>query len=484
MENVNKALSPGNLIIRGISTQTIGIALIVVVGGITIFNPVLGIMGALVFFLWVLVASRPILIVYGLTLMYPLTAGLSRGAVLPILRVAQAFLLLGFILFLLAKPGPLGKSRLTFIDLAFVFLLLTEAIFPILALYYRGETINLSNGNNIYGDSPLQVMLGPVQYYLLYRIIVATITSEEQIVMIVKLSFVTSIMVSIIGILERIVTSVRVFIQTYYPTIIQGPTTPIDELRITSTLGHFSGLASYLVFTLILVLACYTVGKQMKISLLLLAATTMFDSVALLLTGTFSGWIGMAVGIVILLILIRRIPKLFILSLIGIILAAFIFQSFLSTRLNAELGAGNAQGLVPQSFAYRIQLWQNLFLPAIGQNFVFGAGPAPAVLNYFSSEDSQYLYLLLRGGIFYFFSYLLLNGAGINNCWKQIKSKHRDASYPIAIALCVIFIVINVMNVSGEYFTYAGGTQTLWTVLAINVACGQLKVLNLPTIET
>jgi hypothetical protein len=453
----------------------VGTVLIVVLGGLTSFNPLLGLTSILVLFLWILVAPRPILIAYGLTLLFPLTGGLARGAVLPFLRIPQALLLLGFILFLLAKPSALGKSRLTAIDLAFVFLMFSEAVFPVLAIYFRGEYLNLNDTNNVYGGSPLQTLLGPIQYYLLYRIIVSSIDSEKQIKTLINISFITSNIVSIFGIMERFIPSVRNFIQTYYPTIVQGSTTPLDELRITSTLGHFSGLAAYLVFTLILALACYTAKGTIKISLPLLAATTVFDSIALILTGTFAGWIGLVVGIVAVLLLIRRVPKLFILVIIGIVLAALIFQSFLSSRLNNELGAGNAQGLVPQSLAFRIQLWQNLFLPAIGQHLLFGSGPDPVALKYWPSEESQYLLFLLRGGIFYLLGYLLLIAMGINVCRQKIKSRSKEASYPVAIALLVIFLVLNVMNMSGEYFTYVGGTQTLWTLFAIVVASRQLK---------
>jgi O-antigen ligase len=186
----------------------------------------------------------------------------------------------------------------------------------------------------------------------------------------------------------------------------------------------------------------------------------------------------LAVGSVVVFILIRRVPKLFILIVCGIALAALIFQPFLSARLDEQLGAGAAQGLLPQSLAYRVNLWENLFLPAIGQNLLFGAGPAPAVLYTFSAEESQYFLVLLRGGLPYFFSYLLLIGVAMTTCWRQMRSKSRDAKHAVAIALLVILITMSVMNVSGEYFTYVGGTQVIWMLLAIIVASRQIKTLG------
>src|SRR5437667_12758162 len=112
----------------------VAIVLVVVLVGLTGFNPFLGMMSALMLLLWMLVMNRPELIVYGLTLILPLTGGLARGAVVPLLRLGQTALVLGFILFLLAKPTQLGKSRYTAIDVAFVLFFLSEAVFPVLAL--------------------------------------------------------------------------------------------------------------------------------------------------------------------------------------------------------------------------------------------------------------------------------------------------------------------------------------------------------------
>jgi len=479
MENTRKLLhwnNPQASRIESIQpTLIIGIVLIIILGGLTGINPLLGMMSALLLFLWVLVASRPILIVYGLVLILPLTGGLARGAVVPFLRVGQALLLLAFILFLLARSSPLGKSRLTAIDLAFALFFLSEAVFPVLALYSRGEHLYLNDTNNIYGVTPIQTLLGPLQYYLLYRIVVATISSEKQIKIVLELSFIASIIVSVIGILEKVMPSVRTFIETYYPPI--GPSTiiPDYEVRIASTLQFYNGLASYLDFAIVLALACYVAEKRLRIQPLLLVTTILLSTIALVLTGTFAAWIGLAVGALVVFILFKRLPKLVIVILFGVALAALIFQPFLSARLNQQLGLGAAQGLVPQSLAFRIKLWQEIFLPAIGQHLLFGDGPAPAVLQFWSVEESQYLHLLLRGGLFYLFSYLLLIGVAMITCWRQIKSKSSDARYPVAIALLSILIALSVMNVSNEYFTLAGGAQIIWLLLAVVVASMQFR---------
>jgi O-antigen/teichoic acid export membrane protein len=315
---------------------------------------------------------------------------------------------------------------------------------------------------------------------MLYRVVVATISSEKQIITTLKLSFISSIAVSAIGIVQKLgVGPVVAFLNTYYPTANLYPEGGVvisaTDQRITSTLGSFSGLAGYLCFTLILALTCYTTKKRGNISQLLLLATLLLDSAALFLTGTFAAFFGLAIGAVVIFLISRRVPKTIIFTLVVAVPLAIIFHSFISDRFTEWLGGGSTgQSLLP-TYSERIRLWKDIFLPAIGQHIVFGSGPAPAVSQLWISEESQYIALLLRGGLFYLCSYLLLLGIAMASCWRLIKDKPESASRMVALALLAILIAMSFMNVSEVYFTYVGGTQTIWMLLAIVVARGQCE---------
>jgi len=453
------------------SALLIGLGMVVILGGVASLFPPIAILAGCVILLLTLVEPNPILIVFGLTLLLPLTGGLARGSVVPFLRAGQALVLLGFFFCMLAKPAPQGKFRFTAIDLAFILYLLGGIAFPLLSLFYRGEHLNLTRGTvDANSASPLQTLLGPVQYYLLYRVVVATVFTEKQIKKVLHIIFIASIIVSSIGILEGLhVGPVKSFLQAYYPISVD----PLDynnaDLRIASTLQHYSGLGAYLTFTLIIILCCYIAQNRLKISPLFLAITTLLDSIALVLTGTFAAWTGLAVGMVIVCLVYRRFPKAVLIALVGVVLAALIFQSFLSSRLEFELGQGATQGILPESFAYRVMLWQNYAFPAIGQHLIFGSGPAPAVIAIGAVEESQYFHLLLEGGIVYLLSYLVLIGVVVTICWRKIATKEDDVGRSLAIATLAIVITMNVMNISGEYFTYTGGAQTSWIFMALVV---------------
>src|SRR5438477_371436 len=101
-----------------------GLGMVLILGGIATILPALAIVGSCIVLLQTLIERRQVFIVFGLTLLLPLTGGLARGATIPLLRVGQALVVLGFILFWLSKPAPQGKFRFTAIDLAFVLYLL------------------------------------------------------------------------------------------------------------------------------------------------------------------------------------------------------------------------------------------------------------------------------------------------------------------------------------------------------------------------
>lgn len=476
MENVNKGRPWNWLAARRVNNTQIllvaGFGIVVILSSLSVLNPSVAILSALLVLIIAVIAQRPVLIVYALTLILPLTGGLARGAIIPILRLPQALVILGFILVILAKPSCLGKVRLTTMDLVFAIFVLTEDVLPVLALYYHGDQLN-------FGDSQvIEALLRPFQYYILYRTVVAVVTSEKQIKTLLKLILLASIFVSIIGILQGMgIGPVRTFLQTYYPPPPNIPSYILATSRIGSTTAYYSALGAYLSFTLIIALLCYATQQTLKISSWLIAASILFDSIALVLTGTFTAWIGLAIGGAIVFIFTRRLPSVSVFVLIGfaIIVILIVFHSFIIDRLNEQLGAATAQGFVPSSFAYRIRLWTEETLPIIRQNLLFGVGPAPA--NAF--EDSQYISLLLEGGVCYLLGYLLLMAVAIACCLYQIKSRADDIGRQLAIATFAILVAMNIMNISEEYFTYVGASQILWTLLAIIVANGQIKALEI-----
>lgn len=455
-------------------TVLAGLGVVMVTSGLVGISPFLGVAASAALVVFLLVAPRPIVILFFLCLAIPLTGGLARGAAIPILRVSQALVVVGFGLMILSRRSPQGKTRLTWIDGAFILMLIASSIFPILDLMYRGESIN--NAENQFGQSPIQIILGPIQYYLLFRIVVSVITTPGvQIKTVLNLTFIASIIVSVLGIMQKAgFGPIKNFLETYYPVPTHGYEIDEDAQRITSTLQHYAGLGAYLAFTIIIALACYCYQEKLKFSPVLLMATLMLDSIALLLTGTFAAWGGLAIGAVVVFVLARRVPKVMIFVVIGMGVGAIFFSSFITGRLDEQVGEGASDSIIPQSMVFRIRLWQETFIPAVLKRPIFGAGPTPSTSSSWAIEESQYLFLLLRGGIVYFGAYCFLMVVAARASLRRFKARSGEADQPVAAATFAILIAINVMNIAGEFFTYVGGTQTLWMMIGIIVATNQL----------
>lgn len=437
--------------------------------------PIAGVGGALMFTLMVLVTPRPIVMLYALCLLLPITGGMARGFGIPVLRTSQALVVVAFGLMLIAKRPRNGKWKITVMDCATILWMMGNSVFPVLWLMYNGGS--LSGGENQFGQSPLQVLLGPIQYYLLFRTVVAIVENQNHIRIALMWMFISSIVVSVLGILQKLgVGPVKDFLDTYFPAPTHGY--EIDELkqRITSTLQHYSGLAAYLAFVIIIALAVYSYQKNIRMPNWLLMPTLLLNSIALLLTGTMAAWGGLVVGALIVFILTARIPKPVIYVTLGIGIAAIAFQPFLAARFDEQVGEGASDGILPQSMQFRLRLWTETFVPAVAKNWLFGAGPAPATSNSWAIEETQYLYLLMRGGIVYFGAYCFLMWVAFKYVRKRLRARTKDADHAVAVATYSILVVLNIMNIAGEYFTYVGGTQLIWTLMAICVVADQLNL--------
>lgn len=457
----------------------VGLAMAVTLSGITSWNILVGLGCGIMLLLMAWLLPRPNLIAYLVIALYPFTGGLERGGVIPGLRGAQMMLAIGFFLFIFSRPSPQGKSRVSLIDFAFFLTLLTSSVFPVLALYFRGDNIGTDDVG--YGQTPLQLLVGPLQYYILYRMIVAIISSQKQVRTVLSLLFATSIIVSILGILQKFgVGPVRDFLSTYYPTPDFGMEVSDVNQRITSTLVNWAALGAYLCVTLLIALACYVNRDMIKISPRLLALTVLFDVIALVLTGTMVAWISLVVCGALVFKLSGKwpSPKVMLAGGIGVAIAVVVFMPFLQGRFEEQVGQGASNSFLPASIDFRVTAWTQIFLPAIADNLAFGEGPAPKALNYWPTEESQYLFLLLRGGLPNFISYWFLMGVGFVYSFKLLRRRTGGAERPLAIGTIAILVAINIMNLTAVYFTAFGATQIIWMMLAMVVGCRQLVALG------
>ena len=118
----------------------------------------------------VIVLARPVIGAYTLVAVVPPISGLRAGLPVPQLRLSEVLIAsVGVLLLLMARPGQTPRWR------AFDWLALgyavANAVLGAVDLMSRGSPITIAEANKL---------LGPVQFFLLYRAVLTTLTTQRQ----------------------------------------------------------------------------------------------------------------------------------------------------------------------------------------------------------------------------------------------------------------------------------------------------------------
>ncbi|HEY7125721.1 MAG TPA: O-antigen ligase family protein [Ktedonobacterales bacterium] len=419
----------------------------------------------------VLIWARPQWAAYLLAVTFPLTASIVRLPQIANLRPNELLLFLVFVLLLLRLLAlRLPLPRFTWFDAAALALILGGTVIPLAALYGRGQPLE---------SDTLIAALGPIKNYMIFLTLRLALSQVDHIRRTLAIILLTSGIVSLIGIAQALRVSYIVhFLLTYYPTV-QVLDSAQTTLRITSVIGGWNDLASYLCFVLLISIAVATT----RISIVpgfLFKGVVALDIVALLLTGSLASILGLIAGFCILGVYFGKNSQILrLLALVGLSVlgAALIFAPLLILRLQDQFGGGN-QGIIAQSLVYRLHLWQTYFLPAIAHQPLLGVGLVIPASIPWTTTDSGYLDLLFTGGVLYLLCYIYFTWCCLRGTRQLLKRSLLSALAPagadaVAAALAAsgltIVLILLGMNVSEAYFTYTLAASVFWMVLAAAV---------------
>ncbi len=141
----------------------------------------------------VIVLVRPVIGAYALVAVVPAVSGLRAGLPVPQLRLSEALIAsIGVLLLLLARPGQTPRWR------AFDWLAIGYAVanagLGAVDLLSRGAPITLADADKL---------LGPVQFFVLYRAVLTTLTTERQRQAALRLLLFASVPVSLLAVLQE-----------------------------------------------------------------------------------------------------------------------------------------------------------------------------------------------------------------------------------------------------------------------------------------
>jgi hypothetical protein len=435
-----------------------GVGACVLVGGAAGLGPQAGAAAVLAVALALVVLRRPAIGAFMLVLVVPATSGLRRGVPVPGFRLSELLIaaVAGLIL-MAARPGQTPRWR-TFDWLALGYVVAT-AVFGFVDLKARGEAGTATDFNKL---------LGPLQFFLLYRAILTALDSADQRRTALRFLLLASIPVSLLTILQQAniagVPGILANI-TGSQAFLENEGTP----RATGPFPHWHDLGGYLFVIVLLGVAVLVSGPRRVLSRNVLIGIVALAGVALINTVSFTPILGAIVGCFFLTRIAERPQRWVVAVAASLAVAGLTFAPLLASRYQQQFGPHapiEQYAYLPQGVNFRIDVWTNQYLPLVREHLVTGYGPDHPPSIAFSHTETIYLTLLLRGGV-----PLLIIYAGLMFTLAFLGREFRHDADPDRKAIgSVLYLIVALgvfMQLLTNYFVNAGFPHLLWILAAL-----------------
>ncbi|GIF21854.1 murein biosynthesis integral membrane protein MurJ [Actinoplanes tereljensis] len=430
------------------------------IGALAGFNPLYA--AALVFgagicacvYVWPATAA------YLLVFLTPLTAGIDRGTLIPVLRPNEGLAVLvgvalGIRWLVRLRVGTFRLPKMNAIDRSLIALALFTSIVPLAMMAARRREI-------IGDDYQYAIVLW--KYLAVYFIIRFSLTTRRQALKAAYLSIASACVVSIIGILQSLgLFGVPKLLGLLYAPF--GAERVLSIGRGSSTLALAAAVADLCIINLCLAIGLLLYTKRHRRWLAAAVPICMFGALG---AGEFSTVIGMLAAVFVV-VLVSRAYRLAGYAVPLLLLGGIVMWPVIETRL---LGFQSASGL-PDSWIVRLRNLNTYFLPQLSadHNWLFGVRPSarvPASHEEFGWVwiESGYVWLLWGGGIPLLAAYLWWVVVGIR---RGIDAARRSTGVIAAVGLAVAaYVAANaLLMIFDPHLTYRGAADCLLVLLAI-----------------
>lgn len=399
-----------------------------------------------------------------LVLAVPLTTGLGRGTVIPLLRTNEAVTLAVMAGALLRELPRRSRRPYSTLDLAVAAFTLGAVVVPWLVLLVTRIPADLELARTV---------LAPAQYLVLYLLFSRVRLSPAGRRLLLNLTMATSSVVALVAVAQLVdVAGFRDFLARYYPLPVGGICFA-HVCRPTSLLEHWSSVGGLAVLNWSLALAI-AATRQPGFSRRWLSVVMAVNLIGVLVSQTQATVIGLLLVTVVIVWYARRLPvRELRLPLVGLCLGLLVFAPQLTARVDQQLvGVGAGSLAAPESLQTRIDYWDRYFFPALAAHPWVGTGtviPAEIPERRHHYVDNEYLRLAFRAGLV---GELLLVTMFVVMCrWAW---RYRASADPWRRALgAVVFadtVLLAAIGATGEYLTFAGITQFFWMVVGLLAA--------------
>jgi hypothetical protein len=436
---------------------TVGASVIVGVGAGYGFLPAVA--ALIVALVALVILVKPAIGAYTLAAVVPAISGLRPGLGTPTVRLSEAIILLFAALILIAaKPGRTAPwGAFDWLALAYV---LANFGLGIADLQARNAPLDQEN---------LQTLIGPLQFFLLYRAVRTVLTTEAEHNMALRLMLLCSIPVSLLALLQ----------QGHVPGIpkltmnLTGTDAYLSEAAIPRAQGpfpHWHDLGGYLFVIVLIGVALLVTGAVGVMSRRLLAGVVGLAVLGVISTISFTPIAGIVVGSLFLFALARDRKRWFAAVALSAVLIGILFGPLVGARYKEQFGgphvAVSNRPYLPQNFNFRIDVWKTEYAPVLRTHLTTGYGPDLPTNLVFAFTESIYVTLLMRGGV----TLLVIYGAlMVTLALRARELKKADAPEVRALGYAVFLIVVLAafMQLVTNYFVNSGFPFLLWVLAAL-----------------
>jgi hypothetical protein len=409
--------------------------------------------------LFVVTAWRPAVGCMVLAIAIPLTGGMARGSVVPLLRVNEALLLIvaaGMLVHELPR-----RRTLTFmgLDLAVIAFSAGGVLVPWAVIKLGGADASI--------DTWLTI-LSPIQYLVVYALFSRVDLSQGDLRMLINVTLLSSVIVALVALAELAnAPVVRQVIAAYYPPPARAPGDVSTVYRPTSLLGHFSAVGAFGLFNMILALAL-AAARHRGFRSIWLGAVMALNVAAILATETWAPLLAAPLAVLIIVLYARHVPWQLGFAPPAFLGAVIAFWPSVSARLLEQRGVRGS--LLPESMQVRVGYWQDFFLPSLlNHQAWFGTGtliPSEVPRPLVEFVDNGYLWMAYRAGVPGVLLMLLVLGAIALGGWNL-----RNSLQPWHVALgatCLAMVIsVALLEVTSEYLTFTSVSQEFWMLVGL-----------------
>lgn len=448
-----------------LSLGVCGVAGAIVVGAAAGLGPLAGgaaLLGCLVAAAVLLRPASALIVLGGVV---PAASGLQRGLPVPGLRLSEIALGGVAALVLLRLDGSTSPPWRAF-DWAALAYVVGTVVLGAADVFSRGEGLDATS---------LGTLLGPFQFLLLYRATLSVLVNEDRRGGLLRLMLLPGAAVAILTLLQRFgalgVPGLLTRLTGFDARVAEAA--DVDSfgglattLRATGPFPHWQVLAGYLFVVGLLALALLLEPRQRAMRPGALVVVLVLSVAGIVASGTFTTTLGLAAGGLVLGLWARRFGHVVLGLGVAVVTTGVLFGGAISVRVAQQFSGIYANGLLPQSVAYRVSLWQNQILPLLDGRWLTGYGPSlPPGLS-FPYTESVYLTLLMRGGVILLGTYALLMAALAVMAHRDLH--HADPLQRVVARVLLILVVLLIpFHLLEPYFVVTGLPHLLWILAAI-----------------